>query len=119
MLPAGCRQDERRFKKENSMKRIASSIALLATVLLTAPAMAANVGNCASLSQQLQKNATAFVKVNADGRNPAQSVKATPADFHRGVSKRDTALHTIANDVWTVRAEMASRGCGQADAFTY
>lgn len=101
------------------MKRFASSVALLATVLLAAPAMAANTGTCASLSQQLQKKTAEFVKVNADGRNPVQSVKATPADFHRGVSKRDTALHTIANDVWTVRADMASRGCSQADAFSY
>ncbi|HEX8887281.1 MAG TPA: hypothetical protein VF797_22605, partial [Noviherbaspirillum sp.] len=61
------------------MKRIASSIALMTTVLLTAPAMAANGGNCASLSQQLQKKTAEFVKVNADGHNPAQSSKATPA----------------------------------------
>jgi hypothetical protein len=81
--------------------------------------MAASAGDCASLSRQLQKKTAEFVKVNADGRNPIQSVKATPADFHRGVSKRDTALYTIANDVWTVRADMASRGCSQADAFTY
>jgi hypothetical protein len=101
------------------MKHFASSLALLATVVLAAPATAANTGNCASLSQQLQKKTAEFVKVNADGRNPAQSVKATPADFQRGVSKRDTVLHTLANDVWTVRAEMASRSCSQADAFTY
>ncbi|MFL6716137.1 MAG: hypothetical protein ACJ8G3_07230 [Burkholderiaceae bacterium] len=101
------------------MKRFTSSLALLATVLLAGPALAANSASCRSLSQQLQKKTAEFVKVNDDGRNPAQSVKATPADFHRGVSKRDTALHTIANDVWTLRAEMASGGCGQADAFTY
>lgn len=101
------------------MKRFTSSLVLVSTVLLAAPAMAASAGDCASLSRQLQKKTAEFVKVNADGRNPIQSVKATPADFHRGVSKRDTALHTIANDVWTVRADMASRGCSQADAFTY
>lgn len=101
------------------MKRFTSSLALVSTLLLAAPAMAASAGDCASLSRQLQEKTAEFVKVNADGRNPIQSVKATPADFHRGVGKRDTALHTIANDVWTVRADMASRGCGQADAFTY
>jgi hypothetical protein len=101
------------------MKRFNPSLALLATVLFAVPAMAANAANCASLSQQLQKQTAEFVKVNADGRNPAQSVKATPADFHRGASKRDTALHHIVNDVWTVRADMASRGCAQADGFTY
>jgi hypothetical protein len=101
------------------MKRFTSSLALLATVLLAAPAMAANAASCASLSQQLQKKTAEFVRVNADSHNPAQSVKATPADFHRGVSKRDTTLHAIVNDVWTVRADMASRGCAQADAFTY
>lgn len=101
------------------MKRLISSVALLSTVLLAAPAMAANGDSCASLSRQLQKKTAEFVKVNAEGRNPAQSVKATPADFHRALSKRDGALHAIANDVWTVRADMASRGCSQADAFTY
>lgn len=101
------------------MKRTFSICGLLAAVLLASPAMAANAGSCASLSQQLQKRTAEFVKVNADGRNPSQSAKATPADFHRGVSKRDSALHSIANDVWTVRADMASRGCAQADAFTY
>lgn len=101
------------------MKRFTLSLALVSTIVLAAPAMAAGAGNCASLSQQLQKKTAEFVRVNADGRNPIQSVKATPADFHRGASKRDTALHAIANDVWTVRADMASRGCGQADAFTY
>lgn len=101
------------------MKRFTSSIALLATVMLAAPAMAANAGGCASLSRQLQKKTTEFVRINADGRNPGQSVQATPADFHRAVSKRDSALHAIVNEVWTVRAEMASRGCSQADEFTY
>lgn len=101
------------------MKSFASSIVLLATVMLAAPAMAASVGNCTSLSQQLEKKTAEFVKVNANGRNPAQPVKASPADFQRGVSKRDTTLHAIANEVWTVRADMASRGCAQADAFTY
>ncbi|MBV0881434.1 hypothetical protein KTQ42_19255 [Noviherbaspirillum sp. L7-7A] len=101
------------------MKRFISSLALLATALFAAPALAASGASCASLSQQLQKKTAEFVRVNADGRNPGQSVKATPADFHRGVSKRDTTLHTIVNDVWTVRADMASRGCAQADAFTY
>ena len=96
------------------MKRFTSSLALLATVFLAAPAMAANAASCASLSQQLQKETAEFVRVNADGRNPGQSVRATPADFHRGVSKRDTTLHTIVNDVWTVRADMASREIGRA-----
>ena len=101
------------------MKRFASSLALLATVLSAAPAVAANTTTCAALSQQLQKKAAEFVKVNADGRNPVHAASATPADFHQGVSKRDSALHAIANDVWTVRAGMASRGCSQADAFAY
>ncbi|MFS0757275.1 hypothetical protein ABC383_21585 [Noviherbaspirillum sp. 1P10PC] len=101
------------------MKRFASSLALLAAVLFAAPAMAANTSTCTALSQQLQKKTAEFVKINADGHNPVHTVKATPADFHQGVSKRDSALHAIANDVWTLRAEMASRGCSQADAFAY
>jgi len=101
------------------MKCFASSLVLLATAMIAVPAMAAGAGNCASLSQQLERKTAEFVKVNANGRNPAQPVKASPADFQRGVSKRDTALHAIANEVWTVRVDMASRGCAQADAFTY
>jgi hypothetical protein len=106
-------------QKGKPMKQLISSCALLATVLIAAPAMAANAGSCASLSQQLQKKSAEFVRVNAEGRNPFQSVKATPADFHHGISQRDSALHTIANDVWTLRAEMASRDCAQAKAFAY
>ena len=101
------------------MKRLLSCCALLATVLAAAPAMAANAADCASLSRQLQKKTAEFVKVNAEGRNLFQPVNATPADFQRGISKRDTALHAVANEVWTVRAEMASRDCAQASAFAY
>lgn len=101
------------------MKRCASSLALLAAVLIAAPAFADNTSACAALSLQLQNKTAEFVQVNAEGRNPVHNVKATPADFHRGVSKRDGALQAIANDVWTLRADMAGRGCSQAETFAY
>lgn len=94
---------------------------LLAAAVTTAPASAAGArpGDCAALSRQLQDQASAFVKVNADGRLPAQASNATPADFQRSLSQRDAALHAIANDVWNLRAELASRNCSQAESFAY
>lgn len=101
------------------MKRLISFSALLSAAAFAMPVTAADTGACASLSQQLRARTAEFVKVKADGRNPSQAGKATPADFQRGVSERDSALHAIANDVWSVRADMASRDCPQAAGFAY
>lgn len=93
---------------------------LFAATLCAAPAFAASAApGCDQSARQLRQKTGEFVKVNADGRNAAQASSARPGDFYRSISRRDSALHAIANDVWTLRADMASRGCRQAAGFAY
>lgn len=103
------------------MKRLIPVSLLLATALATGSAVAApaTADSCLTIARQLSQKTGEFVKVNADGRNAAQPSNARPADFYRSLGKRDGALQNIANDVWTLRADMANRNCSQAAAFTY
>jgi hypothetical protein len=94
---------------------------LLAASIAAAPAFAASAStdSCAAIARQLASKAGEFVKVNADGHPAALPANAKPADFYRSVGKRDVALQAIASDVWTMRADLASRNCSQAAGFTY
>jgi hypothetical protein len=95
-------------------------VALTAASAIAAPASAnANANTCQALATRLSQKSAEFVQVNADGKAPAQTAKVHLASFYNGVSKKDAALRDVANDVWTLRTEMASRNCGQADAFAY
>ncbi len=110
----------RRDAKGKIMTRLLPASLLLATAFATVSAYAAPAdANCALITRQLSQKAGEFVKMNAEGRNAAQPANATPADFYRSLGKRDVALQNIANDVWTLRADIASRNCSQAAAFTY
>jgi len=103
------------------MKRLISVSLLLATAIATAPAIAApaTANSCAAIARQLSQKTGEFVKANAEGRNAAQPANATPVDFYLSLGKRDIVLQNIANNVWTMRADMANRNCSQAAAFTY
>lgn len=103
------------------MKRIISASLVLAAAIAAMPvhAAAGNADSCTTIARQLARKAGEFVKVNADGRGVAQSSSARPGDFYRSMGKRDVALHAIASDVWTMRADMASRNCRQAADFSY
>ena len=114
------RPQGRAFKRK-IMKRLIPVSLLLATAIATAPAIAAPAAanSCAAIARQLSQKTGDFVRINADGRNTVQPANARPVNFYRSVSKRDAALQTIANDVWTMRADMANRDCSQAAAFSY
>jgi hypothetical protein len=103
------------------MKRLIPVSLLLATAIVTAaPAIAAPAADsCAATARQLSRKTVEFVKANADGRNAAQRATAMPVSFYRSLDKRDAVLQRIANDIWTMRADMASRNCSQAAAFSY
>ena len=102
------------------MKRFISASLVLAASIAAMPVHAAgNADNCAAIARQLARKTGEFVKVNADGRGVAQSASARPGDFYRSMGKRDVALQAIAGDVWTMRADMASRNCRQAADFSY
>lgn len=103
------------------MKRIISASLVLAASIAAMPvhAAAGNADSCSAIARQLVRKTGEFVKVNADGRGVAQSASARPGDFYRSMGKRDVALQAIAGDVWTMRADMASRNCRQAADFSY
>jgi len=105
------------------MKHILQACAAIVVTLTAASAIAApvnaNANTCQALAKRLSQKSAEFVQVNADGKAPTQTAKVHLASFYDGVSKKDAALRTVANDVWTLRTEMASRNCGQADAFAY
>jgi hypothetical protein len=102
------------------MKNYLCAAVLLAASLCAAPVLAASAApSCDQSARQLQQKTGEFVKRNADGRHAAHASSAKPGDFYRSISGRDSALHAIANDVWTLRADMASRGCRQAAGFAY
>jgi hypothetical protein len=114
----------RAFKRK-TMKRLIPVSLLLATAIATAAAPArataapASADRCAAIARQLSQKTGEFVKTNADGRNAAQPARATPLSFYRSMDKRDAGLQAIANEVWTLRADMANRNCSQAAAFSY
>lgn len=103
------------------MKNIISASLLLAAAIAAMPvhAATANADSCTVIARQLARKAGEFVKVNADGHGIAQSASALPGDFYRSMGKRDVALQAIAADVWTMRADLASRNCRQAADFSY
>jgi hypothetical protein len=103
------------------MKRAMTASLMLVAAIATAPAFAApaKADTCAAISRRLASKTSEFVKVNADGRNTALPANAKPVDFYRSVGKRDVTLQAIAADVWTMRADMASRNCSQVADFTY
>jgi hypothetical protein len=101
------------------MKRLLSATLLLSAIA-TAPAFAAPVdAACAASAQQLALKADEFIRISGDASKPAQRAYATPVDFHRTLNDRDSALQAIANDIWTLRIDMAGRNCAQAEAFAY
>jgi hypothetical protein len=103
------------------MKHLVYACAVLAAGLTTASAIAAPAGSdaCQAIAARLSQKAAEFVQVNADGKAPAQASNLHLVEFYHGVSKKDAALRDIANEIWTLRTDMASRKCSQADAFTY
>lgn len=103
------------------MKRlIPVSLLLAATIVIAVPAIAAPAADsCAATARQLSRKTVEFVKANADGHNVAQAATAMPVSFYRSLDKRDAVLQRIANDIWTMRADMANRNCSQAAAFSY
>jgi outer membrane lipoprotein-sorting protein len=105
------------------MKRILQACAAFVLTLTAASAIAApanaNAHACQALAKRLSQKSAEFVQVNADGKAPAQTPNVHLANFYDGVSKKDAALRDVANAVWTLRTDMASRNCGQADAFAY
>lgn len=103
------------------MKHLTFASLLLAASVVTLPAYAAtgSADSCTATASQLARKTREFVKLNADGRGVAQAASARPGDFYRSMGARDVALHAIASDVWTMRADMASRNCRQAADFSY
>ena len=105
------------------MKHILQACAAIVVTLTAASAIAApvnaNVSTCQALAKRLSQKSAEFVQVNADGKAPAQTPKVHLASFYDGVSKKDAALRDVANEVWTLRTEIASRNCSQAKTFAY
>jgi len=103
------------------MKHLVYACAVIAATLAAASAIAApaDANGCQAIAARLEQKAAEFVQVNADGKAPAQAPNLHLVDFYHGVSRKDAALRDIANEVWTLRTEMASRNCSQADAFAY
>jgi len=103
------------------MKHLVYACAVIAATFTAASAIAAPADSsaCQAIATRLSQKAAEFVQVNADGKAPAQASNLRLVDFYYGVSRKDDALRAIANEVWTLRTDMASRNCSQADAFTY
>lgn len=105
------------------MKQLLQACAAIVMTFTSVSAMAAPAGDnayaCQALAKRLSLKSAEFVQVNADGRAPAQTPKVHLVNFYNGVSKKDAALRDVANEVWTLRTDMASRNCSQADAFAY
>ena len=103
------------------MKPIIHACALLAATFATASAIAApaRADACQAIAARLSQKSAEFVQVNADGKATAPASPVRLVTFYQGLGKKDAALGSIANEVWTLRTEMASRNCSQADGFSY
>lgn len=103
------------------MKPILHACALMLASLAATSAIAApaSANACQTIANRLAQKSAEFVQVNADGKAPAPASNVHPVNFYRSVSSKDAALGSIANEVWTLRTEMASRDCSQAGGFAY
>jgi hypothetical protein len=109
------------IKRSIKMKRILKACAAMAVTFSATCAVAApaDVRQCQLLVNRLSQKSAEFVKVNADGKASGQAPNVYLVNFYQGIGKKDAALGNIANEVWTLRTDMASRNCSQADAFAY
>jgi hypothetical protein len=100
------------------------SIALLCFALCTGAGSAAHAANtgdafCTQLSSDIAAQSALFAKVAGAAPEPADLTPSAPAAVLQRTHDKEMALHTIANEVWSLRTRMAYFGCAQARTFAY
>lgn len=99
-------------------------LALLGFALATGMASAAPAGNnggaiCTQLSSDIAAHSALFVTVADAAPGLSELTPSAPAAERQRVHNKDVVLHTIANEIWSLRTRMAYLGCAQAKAFAY
>ncbi|MGX4641444.1 hypothetical protein [Massilia sp. SYSU DXS3249] len=98
-------------------------IALFCLALCTfgSTAQAANHGDtfCTQLSSDIAAQSALFLKVAGTGPELTDSMPSAPAAVLRRVHDKELVLHSIANEIWSLRTRMARHDCTQAKTFAY
>jgi len=99
-------------------------IALLCFALFTGAgsvAQAATNGDafCTQLSSDIAARSALFARVAGAAPELTDLAPSAPAAVLQRVRDKELALHTIANEIWSLRTRMAHLDCTQARAFAY
>ena len=100
------------------------SIALFCFALCTGAGSAAHAApagdaSCTQLSADIAAHSALFVKVADAAPALTDIMPSAPAAERQPVHARTMALHTIANEIWSLRTRMAYLDCSQAATFAY
>ena len=100
------------------------SIALLCFALCAGAGSAAQAANngdafCAQLSSDIAARSALFAKVAGAAPALTDTVPSADAAALQRVRDKEVALNTIANQIWSLRTQMAQFDCKQAKTFTY
>jgi hypothetical protein len=100
------------------------SIVLFCFALCTgvgSTAQAANNGDafCTQLSSDIAARSALFQKVAGAAPELTEITPSAPAAVLQRVHDREVALHTIANEIWSLRTRMAHLDCTLARTFAY
>jgi len=93
--------------------------ALCAGAGSAAQAAPAGDASCTQLSSDIAARSALFVKVADAAPALTDIMPSAPAAERQPVHARTMALHTIANEIWSLRTRMAYLDCSQAATFAY
>jgi len=100
------------------------SIALLCFALCAGAGSAAQAANngdafCSQLSSDIAAQSALFAKVAGAAPELTELTPSAPAAVLQRARDKELALHTIANEIWSLRTRSAYFSCIQAKSFVY
>jgi Skp family chaperone for outer membrane proteins len=100
------------------------SIALLCFALSIGAGSAAQAANngdavCTQLSSSIAARSALFAKVAGTAPELSASTQSATAAVLQDVHNKEAALQNVANEIWSLRTQMAYFDCAQAKTFTY
>ena len=100
------------------------SIALLCFALCTGAGSAAQAATngdafCTQLSSDIAARSVLFAKVAVAAPELTDATPSAPAAVLQRSHDKEMTLHSIANEIWSLRTRMAYFGCTQAKSFAY
>lgn len=103
------------------MKKSIAFLFLALSIGAGSAARAENNGDavCTQLSSSIAARSALFVKVAGTAPASADSAQSANAAVLQDVHNKEAALQNVANEIWSLRTQMAYFDCAQAKTFAY